>query len=345
MAERLFPCTLVGSYAQPDWLMDKEKLKGRFPPRVRARELWRVPREFLAEAKADAVRIAVLEQQLAGLDVITDGEARRESYSNYFANALDGVDIETPGRALDRSGEPVFVPRVVGPIRRPRPINVDDAKFLRSLTDRAIKITVPGPFTMSQQAQNEYYGSDAECAIAYAAALNEEIKDLHAAGVTVVSLDEPYMQARHEKAREYGVEALNRALHGVTGTTCVHICFGYAALIHHRPEAYSFLPELRSTPIRQVSIETAQSQLDCKVLESLPDKEIVLGVLDLSTHDVESVETVKNRVRRALEYVDPGRITLAPDCGMKYLPRDVAFGKLKAMCQAAEELRREYNAR
>lgn len=343
MNETLFPCTLVGSYAQPDWLIDKAKLGSRFPPRTRALELWRIPSDFLEEAQDDATRIAILDQEQAGLDIVTDGEIRRESYSNRFATALDGIDIDNPGTALDRSGETVYVPRIDGPIRRTRPVMVRDAEFLRRHTKRGTKITVPGPFTMSQQAQNDYYASDAECALAYAAALNEEIRELFAAGMDVVSIDEPYMQARAEQAREYGVEALNRALEGLEGKTCVHICFGYAALIHERPEGYSFLPEFADVNVNQVSIETAQSELDCSVLKSLPDKEIVLGVLDLSSNEVETAETVKQRVYRALEHVSPERITLAPDCGMKYLSREAAFGKLQAMCEAAAQLREEFS--
>ena len=341
MPNKLFPCTLVGSYVQPDWLMDKVKLKGRFPPRVRAKELWRVAPEFLAEAQDDATRLAIRDQEEAGLDIVTDGEIRRESYSNLFSNALDGVDIDNPGQALDRSGEPVYVPRVVGPIKRTKPICVKDVEFLKAHTDRQIKITVPGPFTMSEQAQDDYYKSGPERAQAYAAALNEEIKDLFKAGADIVSIDEPYMQARHEKAREYGVEALNRALEGVDGKTCVHICFGYAAIIHHRPEGYFFLPEFENTKIDQISIETAQSKLDCKVLEKLPTKEIVLGVIDLSTEEVETPAVVKARVKRALEHFPAERLTLAPDCGMKYISRESAIGKLKAMTQAAAELRAE----
>ena len=338
----LFPCQLVGSYAQPDWLIDKERLAGRFPPRTRARELWRVDETFLAEAQDDATLVAITEQERAGLDIITDGEIRRESYSNRFATALQGVDIDNPGTALDRSGEPVQVPRVTGPIKRNHSIILRDAEFLRSHTTRATKMTVPGPFTMSQQAQNEYYASDRECALAYAAAVNEEIRDLFTAGMDIVSIDEPYMQARPEKAREYGIEALNRALDGITGKTCLHICFGYAALIHQRPTGYSFLPELAATSVDQVSIETAQSELDCSILQSLPDKEIVLGVLNLADHTVETPAEVVARVRRALEYVEPPRLYLAPDCGMKYLPRNIAFGKLQAMCEAARQLREEY---
>jgi len=341
MSKTLFPCTIVGSYAQPDWLMDKAKLKGRFPPRVRARELWRPEDEFLREAQDDAVRLAIMDQEEAGLDVVTDGEGRRESYSNQFSNALEGIDIDNPGQALDRSGEPVYVPRIVGPIRRNGPICVDDAKFLIEHAHRQTKITVPGPFTMSQQAQNDYYPDRAAAAMDYAAALNAEIKDLHAAGIDIVSIDEPYMQARADEARDYGVEAFKRALEGVTGKTCVHICFGYAALIHERPHNYHFLPELESTSVNQISMETAQSNLDPKVLEGLPSKEILLGVINLADQGVDTVEAIKERVRRGLKYVDKERIVLAPDCGMKYTPRAVAFAKLRNMVQAAEELRQE----
>lgn len=338
----LFPCTIVGSYPQPEWLIDRQKLSKQFPPRTRAAELWRIDPAYLAEAQDDATRLAILDQERAGLDIVSDGEIRRESYSNHFATALEGIDLEKPGRALDRSGEPVFVPRITGPIRRRHPVGVGNLRFLRENTRRRIKFTVPGPFTMTQQAQNDFYQTDAEAALAYAAAVNEEVRDLFAAGADVVQLDEPYMQARPEKAREYGLAALDRALEGITGKTCVHICFGYAALIHERPEGYSFLPELAKAPCRQVSIETGQSNLDCSVLESLSGKDILLGVLDLSTNDIESVATIKDRVRRGLEHAPAERIVLAPDCGMKYLSREAAFGKLAAMVQAAEELRLEY---
>jgi len=338
----LFPCTIVGSYPQPDWLIDRASLSKQFPPRTRAKELWRIDEEWLADAQRDATRLAILDQERAGLDVVTDGEICRESYSNHFATSLDGLDLDNPGEALDRSGEPVYVPRIVGPIKRRHAIGTGDVEFLKAATDRRIKITVPGAFTMQQQAQNDYYASDREAALAYAAAINEEIKDLFAAGADVVQMDEPYMQARPAKAREYGVEVLNRALDGVEGRTCLHICFGYAALIHERPEGYSFLPELAGTSCGQVSIETGQSGLDCSVLETLPDKDILLGVLDLSTNEVESVATIKERVRRALPHVDKERIFLAPDCGMKYLTREAAFGKLQTMCAAARELREEF---
>jgi 5-methyltetrahydropteroyltriglutamate--homocysteine methyltransferase len=337
----LFPCTLVGSYPQPNWLIDRKALAGRFPPRTRAKELWRVAEPYLEEALKDATRLAVNDQVAAGIDVVSDGEIRRESYSNFFATALEGVDWEHPGEALDRSGEPVKVPRVVGPLRRKGPVCVDDVKFLRSLTDRQIKYTIPGPFTMTQQAKNEYYASDRECALAYAAALNEELKDLFAAGADVIQLDEPYMQARSAKAEQYGIEALNRAVEGVKGKTAVHICFGYAALIHERPAAYSFLPQLAKAKIDQISIETAQSNLDCSILRELPGKEILLGVIDLSTPQIETVAVVKERVKRALPHIEAAKVILAPDCGMKYLSREVAFGKLKAMCDAAKELRQD----
>jgi 5-methyltetrahydropteroyltriglutamate--homocysteine methyltransferase len=341
MPLRLLPTSLVGSYAQPDWLIDRQKLAGRFPPRVRARELWRVAPELLDQAQDDATLLAIRAQERAGLDIITDGEMRRESYSNRFATALEGVDIDNPGTALDRSGHPNPVPRVVGKVRRTRPVEVQDVKFLRANTDRMIKMTVPGPFTMSQQAQNDFYSAEEEMALDYAAAVNAEIKDLFAAGADVVQIDEPYMQARPEKARKFGIEALNRALDGVTGTTAVHICFGYAAIIHVRPSGYSFLPELEHSAARQVSIETAQSGLDCAVLTKLPSKTIILGVLDLSDLNVETPATVAARIRRALPYVPPERIIVAPDCGLKYLPRDVAYGKMCAMVEGAKIVRDE----
>jgi 5-methyltetrahydropteroyltriglutamate--homocysteine methyltransferase len=338
----LFPTTLVGSYPQPDWLVDRAKLAGRFPPRVRAAELWRVPDPWLAEAQDDATRIAIRDQEEAGLDIITDGEIRRESYSNRFATALDGVDIDNPGTALDRSGHPNPVPRIAGPVRRRHPVEVDDLEFLRAHTDRAVKITVPGPFTMSQQAQNDYYATGAEAAMDYAAAVNAEIRDLFAAGADIVQIDEPYMQARPEPAREYGLAALNRALEGVTGTTAVHICFGYAAIIHERPSGYSFLSELRGCTCHQVSVETAQSNLDSAQLAPLAGKQVMIGCLDLSDPQPETVEVVAARVRRALAHVPPADAILAPDCGMKYLPRDVARRKLDAMVGAARVLRAEY---
>lgn len=337
----VLPTSLVGSYAQPDWLIDRGKLAGRFPPRVRAKELWRIEPEFLAEAQDDATVLAIKAQEEAGLDILTDGEIRRESYSNHFATALEGVDIDNPGSALDRSGHPNPVPRIVGPIHRPAPVQVRDLEFLRAHTDRTIKITVPGPFTMSQQAQNDHYPDAEAAAHGYAAAVNAEIRDLFAAGADIVQIDEPYLQARPDAARAYGLGALNAALDGITGTTAVHLCFGYAAIIHERPEGYSFLPELAGCPVEQISIETAQSNLDLGVLSDLSDKTIILGVIDLSTPEVETAETVAARVRRAFDRLPPEQIVIAPDCGMKYLPRDSAAGKMRAMSAAARILRAE----
>ena len=337
----LLPTTLVGSYAQPDWLIDRKKLAGRFPPRVRAQELWRVAPEWLEQAQDDATLLAIRDQERAGLDIVTDGEMRRESYSNRFATALDGVDIDDPGTALDRSGHPNPVPRVVGPIRRRHSVQVRDVQFLRANTDKPIKITVPGPFTMSQQAQDDYYKDEVALALDYAAAVNEEIADLFAAGADIVQVDEPYLQARAEKAKQHGVQVLDRALAGVTGTTAVHICFGYAVVIHNRPPAYSFLPEFESSKVGQISIETAQANLDCEVLEKLPSKTILLGVLNLGDMTIETPQVVADRIRRALPHVPAQRIVVAPDCGLKYLPREVAFGKMRAMVDGAAIVRRE----
>ena len=336
----LFPTGLVGSFAQPDWLIDRAKLAGRFPPRVRAAELWRPDPAYLAEAQDDATLLAIKAQEDAGLDIITDGEIRRESYSNHFATALAGLDLDNPGEALDRSGHPNPVPRVVGPVSRPAPVQVADVRFLREHTDRTIKVTVPGPFTMSQQAQNDYYDTAEELAYAYADAVNAEVRDLFAAGADIVQLDEPYLQARPDPARQYGLKALNRALDGVVGTTAVHLCFGYAAIIHERPSGYSFLPELADCTCDQISIETGQSRLDTSVLRELDGKTIILGVIDLSTEEVESVDTVVGRVRRALPNVAAEKVVIATDCGMKYLSRESAVGKMMAMSGAAHVLRR-----
>jgi 5-methyltetrahydropteroyltriglutamate--homocysteine methyltransferase len=339
---KLFPTTLVGSLPQPEWLIDRQKLAGRFPPRVRARELWRIPEPFLAEAQDDATVLAIRMQEDAGLDIVTDGEIRRESYSNRFATALEGVDLDNPGTALDRSGHPNPVPRVVGTIRRKHAVQIEDLKFLRAHTSKQVKVTVPGPFTMAQQAQIDFYGGSREAAsLDYARAVNAEIRDLFAAGADVVQIDEPYMQARPDEARAFGLKALNQALEGVNGTTAVHICFGYAAIIHARPSAYSFLPELAGCSCKQVSIETAQSKLDCSALAPLAGKKILLGVLDLADVAVETPEIVAARIRRALPYVAAEDIILAPDCGMKYLPRESALGKLKAMVAGAAIMRKE----
>jgi 5-methyltetrahydropteroyltriglutamate--homocysteine methyltransferase len=333
----LFPTTLVGSYPQPEWLIDRQRLAGRFPPRVRARELWRVPSTLLQEAQDDATLVAIKAQEDAGLDIISDGEIRRESYSNLFANALEGVDLDNPGTALDRSGHPNPVPRVVGTIRRKHSVGVRDLQFLLAHTERRVKVTVPGPFTMAQQAQIDYYGGDRRlAAMDYAVAVNAEIRDLFDAGADVVQIDEPYMQARPDEARAFGLEVLNRALEGVSGKTAVHICFGYAAIIHSRPSGYSFLSELAQCSCRQISIETAQSNLDCSVLRNLSGKKIILGVIDLSTNTVETPEQVAGRIERALPHMPAENIIVAPDCGMKYLPRSTAFAKLKSMVAGAQ---------
>ena len=335
------PTSLVGSYPQPEWLIDRKKLAARFPPRTRAKELWRVAPEFLEEAQNDATILAIRDQECAGLDIITDGEIRRESYSNRFATALEGIDIDNPGIAPDRSGHPNLVPRIVGKIRRKYPVQLRDVEFLRANTDRKIKVTVPGPYTMSQQAQNDFYKDEEDVAMDYAAAVNEEIKDLFAAGADFVQIDEPYMQARPEKARRFGLAALNRSLDGIRGTTAIHLCFGYASIIHDRPPAYSFLAELGDSQVQQISIETAQSSLDCSVLSKLSGKQIILGVLDLSKNEVETPEIVAARIRRALPYVSAQRLIVAPDCGMKYLSRDVAFRKMQAMVDGARMVRSE----
>ncbi|MGH3004910.1 MAG: 5-methyltetrahydropteroyltriglutamate--homocysteine methyltransferase [Gaiellaceae bacterium] len=327
--------TVVGSYPQPNWLIDRERLAERLPPRVRARELWRVPEPFLEEAQDDATRLAVQDLERAGVDVVTDGEMRRESYSNRFATALDGVDLDDPGVALDRTGHENPVPRVVGPIRRTRPVEVGDVEFLRSITARRIKITVPGPFTMTQQAQNDYYADDRSLALAYAEAVNGELRDLKAAGADVVQIDEPYLQARPEPAREYAIEAINRALDGVEGETVLHTCFGYAHLVKNRLAGYPFLRELGDCIATHLSLEAAQPNLDPDVLRDVRDKTIILGVLDLGSSEVETPDVVAGRIRRALAVVAPERLVVAPDCGMKYLPRERAFGKLEAMVAGA----------
>jgi 5-methyltetrahydropteroyltriglutamate--homocysteine methyltransferase len=327
--------SLVGSYAQPAWLIDRDRLRARLPPRVRAQELWRVDPSYLEEAQDDATRLAIADQERAGLDVITDGEIRRESYSNRFATALEGVDVENPGMIPGRSGRPNPVPRIVGPVARRHPVQVRDVQFLRAHTSRTTKVTVPGPFTMSRQAQDDHYSSPEELAYAYADAVRGEIEDLFAAGADVVQVDEPYMQAQPEAARDYGLDVLRRATDGFARTTAVHICFGYPAFVRDRPSGYSFLPELAGTACDQISIETAQPGLALDVLGELPGKTIILGVIDLSTDDVEPAETVADRLRRAFPHVGADRLIAAPDCGMKYLPRAAAYGKLEALVAGA----------
>ncbi|MBM3490686.1 MAG: 5-methyltetrahydropteroyltriglutamate--homocysteine methyltransferase [Alphaproteobacteria bacterium] len=340
----LLPTTLVGSYPQPAWLFDQSILRKMAPPRVRATRLWRVAPDDLEEAQDDATVAIVREQERAGIDVVTDGEVRRESYSNRFATALAGIDPERLGRGVGRMGQPDVLPLISGPLRRRGPVEVRDVEVLRRATDRPIRVTIPGPFTLAQQADDQYYGSPAKLAMAFAEAVNAEVRDLFAAGADVVQLDEPYMQARPQPARDYGVAAVSRALDGIAGVTAIHLCFGYAALVKNRPPAYDFLTELTATPVRQISIETAQSGLDLAVLRQLPGKDIMLGVLDLSTHEVETPQVVAGRIRRALPHVAPERLIIAPDCGMKYLPRAVAFAKLVAMVEGARIVRRELKA-
>ena len=333
---------MVGSYPQPDWLVDRQMLGTRLPPRVRAREIWRIPPEFLEQAQDDATVVAIRDMERAGIDIVTDGEIRRESYSNRFATALEGMDLDNPGTALDRTGHANPVPRVVGPIRRTRPVEQRDIEFLRASTDRPIKATLPGPFTMSQQAQDDHYSDEEALAMALAEAVNEEVRDLFAAGADIVQLDEPYLQARAEKAARFAIKAINRALEGIDGTTALHTCFGYAHIVHNRPGGYPFLEELADTKAQQISIESAQQNVDLGVLKSLGGKTMIVGVLDLADNSrVEDVDTVVNRIKNALRFVGAERLVLAPDCGMKYLPRDTAFGKLAAMTQAAEKVRAE----
>lgn len=337
----LLPTSLVGSYPQPEWLIDRARLADRLPPRIRARELWRIDPQFLEEALDDATAIAIRDQEDAGLDILTDGEIRRESYSNRFATALDGIDIANHGTALDRSGHPNPVPRVAGKISWTGPVQTRDLEFLKAHTPRATKVTVPGPFTMAQQAQDDYYGDEAALAMDYAVAVNSELKALVDCGVDVINLDEPYMQARPEAARDHGVDVLNRALEGIETTTAVHLCFGYAAVIHERPEGYSFLSELDAANCEQISIETAQSCLDLTALDGIPTKTVILGVLDLSSTEVETPEWVAGRIREAMEHKEPAQIVPAPDCGMKYLPRDLARRKLDALVAGVATVRAE----
>ena len=335
----LLPTTVVGSYPQPHWLIDREALGGKVP-RVRAPEIWRIPRTLLEQAQDDATLLAIRDMERAGIDIITDGEMRRESYSNRFATELEGIDIDNPGTTINRSGQPIPVPRIAGPIRRKAAVEVRDVLFLKAHTSRRIKITLPGPFTMAQQAQDDHYGDEEAVAMAFAAAVNEEIRDLKAAGADVIQLDEPWLQARHERAARYGVKAINRALEGIPGTTVVHLCFGYAAAVKEKPSGYSFLPQLADSSATQISIEAAQPRLDLGVLRDLAPKTVMLGVIDLADPAIESAEVVAGRIRAGLAHVGPERLVAAPDCGMKYLPREVAYGKLKALAEGAALVRR-----
>jgi len=337
---RVLPTTVVGSYPQPDWLVDRQMLGSRLPPRTRALEIWRVAPDLLEQAQDDATLVAIRDIERAGIDIVSDGEIRRESYSNRFATALDGMDLDNPGTALDRTGHPNPVPRVVGPIRRTRAVEKRDVEFLRANTDRTIKATLPGPFTMSQQAQDDYYEDEEELAMALAAAVNEEVRDLFAAGADIVQLDEPYLQARAEKAERFALKAINRALEGIEGTTALHTCFGYAHIVHNRPKGYPFLEPLADATVDQISMESAQQNVDLGVLKSLNGKTLIVGVIDLADESaVESQELVVSRIKNALRYVDADRLIVAPDCGMKYLPRETAFGKLKVLAEAAAAVR------
>jgi 5-methyltetrahydropteroyltriglutamate--homocysteine methyltransferase len=342
MADTLLPTTVVGSYPQPDWLIDRERLVAHGPVRVRARDLWRVAEPFLEEAQDDATTLAIRDMERAGVDIVTDGEARRESYSNRLATALDGIDPDRPGEVRARSGAAMMpVPRVVGKIVRKSATEARDVRFLRANTDRTIKITLPGPFTMVQQAQNDYYRDEEEMAMDYAVAVNAEIRDLKAAGADVIQLDEPWLQARTDAAARYGITAINRALEGVPGPTALHLCFGYAYVARNKPSGYSFLTQLAACDVQQISIEAAQPNVDLAALRELPGKTIILGVIDLGDERIETPETVAARIRAGLAHVPADRIIPAPDCGMKYLPRDIAFGKLRAMVQGTAIVRRE----
>jgi 5-methyltetrahydropteroyltriglutamate--homocysteine methyltransferase len=337
---RMITTTVVGSYPQPDWLIDREKL-GSKVPRVRQPDIWRVAPERLQEAQDDATLLAIRDMESAGIDIITDGEMRRESYSNRFATALEGVDIENPGTTINRTGAKSVVPRIAGAIKRRHPVEVRDVQFLRANTDRKIKITLPGPFTMTQQAQDDYYKDEEAVAMAYAAAVNEEIRDLVHAGADVVQIDEPWLQARADRAARYGVKAINRALEGIEATTVVHLCFGYAAAVKDKPSGYSFLEQLAATRASQISIEAAQPRLDLSIVGALAPKSVMIGVIDLGTNAIETPSQVAERIRAALKYVPAEKLVVAPDCGMKYLPRQVALGKLQALAAGAAQVRKE----
>jgi 5-methyltetrahydropteroyltriglutamate--homocysteine methyltransferase len=337
----LLPTTVVGSYPQPDWLVDREKLKSNSVPRVRLREIWRVTEEHLETAQDDATIVAIRDMERAGIDIVTDGEIRRESYSNRFATALEGVDIDTPAVLRLPSGRQSLVPRVRGRIRRRHPVEVRDVEFLRRNTDRRVKITLPGPFTIAQQCRNEFYRDDEEFAMDLAAAVNEEARDLEAAGADVIQIDEPWLRNNPEAARRYAVKAINRALEGLSAQTAVHLCFGYAHLVDGKSSGYSFLAELADSTAQQISIEAAQPKLDLGILADLAGKSIILGVLDLGTNEVEDAQTVAQRIRDGLRHLGPDKLIPAPDCGMKYLSRETAFAKLKALCDGAAIVRRE----
>jgi 5-methyltetrahydropteroyltriglutamate--homocysteine methyltransferase len=335
----LLPTTLVGSYPQPDWLVDKAVLLGQGPPRVRMKEVWRVAEPYLEQAQDDATRLAIADMERAGLDIVTDGEIRRESYFNRFACALDGIDLDEPGVVPGRTGKPTVVPRVIGPIKRRGPVELRDAQFLRANTTRTTKMTVPGPFTMTMLALNVHYPDDRSLALAYADAVNAELKDMKAAGIDVLQIDDPYLQSAAEKGRAWGLEAIERALDGVPGPTAVHLCMGYAYVVKQKYQRYNFLGEFERSAVNQVSIEAAEPKLDLSQLKELPTKHVMVGVLDLGDHTVETPETIVQRLEAALKHIDPQRLIVAPDCGLKYLPREVAFGKMAAMAEGARRVR------
>ena len=339
MTEGNLLTTVVGSYPQPDWLIDREAMKSTRVPRVRYQGLWRIPEPFLAEAQNDATLLAIRDMERAGVDIISDGEIRRESYSNRFATALEGIDIETPGKIAGNGGNITLVPRVVGTVRRSGPVQVADVEFLRRNTEGRIKVTLPGPFTMAQQALNEYYSDTESLAMDYAICVNQEVKELFQAGADVVQLDEPWLRVNPDGAREYAVRVIDKALEGVVGVTALHLCFGYAAVVSDKPAAYDFLTELAGCCVQQISIEAAQPKLDLSVLREFTDKTIILGVLDLGDAAVEVPGKIAETIREALRYIPSDRLQLAPDCGMKYLPRATAFGKLRAMTSAADMVR------
>jgi 5-methyltetrahydropteroyltriglutamate--homocysteine methyltransferase len=344
MIPKILPTTVVGSYPQPDWLVNRQLLS-KVVPRTRMKEIWRVPEPYLEEAQDDATIVAIRDMERAGVDTITDGEIRRESYSNRFATALDGIDLDNPGQVKARSGQMTPVPRVVGKIRRSRPVELRDMQFLRKHTTLPAKITLPGPFTMGQQAKDEFYKDEEAMVMDFAAAVNEEARDLEKAGADCIQLDEPWVRNNPEAARRYAVKAINRALQGLKVPTVVHICFGYGLVVpgETKPHGYAFLPELVDTTAQQISIEAAQPNLDLGVLRDLAGKKIMLGVLDLSDLRIEAAAKVAERIRAGLKYVSPENLIPAPDCGMKYLPRETAFGKLRAMVEGAGIVRQEFS--
>ena len=337
----LIPTTLVGSYPQPDWLVHKDILLGSGPPRIRMRNVWRPAEKLLEEAQDDATLVTLHDQERAGIDIVSDGEVRRESYFNRFANALEGIDVDNPATVPGRTGKPTLVPRVVGPIRRREPVQVRDVAYLRAHTEKPIKITIPGAFTMAKMAADEHYGDQEALIMAYATAVNEEIHEMKEAGADVIQIDEPHMQAHPIESNRFGVAAIDKALEGISGTTVVHLCFGYAYVVSDKPSGYSFLPELDKCAASAISIEAAEPSLDPSILEKLPNKKVLFGVVDLGDQNVETSEIIANRLRSALRHIDSDRLIAAPDCGMKYLPRNVAFGKLQAMVKGAEIVRRE----